>query len=153
MTDLILSEDLTQIGISVTQKEEVIWILADKLKSLGCVKTGFYESVITRERDYPTGLPSAIPVALCHTESQFVNQSALAVGTLTSPVMFNEMGSPDREIPVQIVFLIALKHPPAQSQYLKSLVSLLHDENLLREILNATKSQTVLTLLKANLRL
>jgi len=37
---------------------------------------------IQREREYLTGLPSGIPVALCHTDSQFTLHNAMAVGTL-----------------------------------------------------------------------
>jgi len=62
----------------------VIRILAAKLEAGGDVRRGY-------------------------SEVQYVNQSAMAIGTLASPVEFHEMRSPEKVIKTEIVFLLALK--------------------------------------------
>ncbi len=149
MAEVILSEDLIELGITETQKEDVIKILADKLKAQGLVKDGYYENVIKREKDFPTGLPTVIPVALCHTEAQYVNQSAMAVGTLAQPVEFNEMGTPERNIQAEIIFLLALKDPKDQINYLKQMVTVFKSKETLEKIRDATDPVALVTFLKS----
>ena len=149
MAEVILSEDLIELGITETRKEDVIKILADKLKARGLVKDGYYENVIKREKDFPTGLPTVIPVALCHTEAQYVNQSAMAVGTMAQPVEFNEMGTPERNIQAEIIFLLALKDPKDQITYLKKMVTVFKSKETLEKIRDATDEVALVTFLKS----
>jgi PTS system galactitol-specific IIA component len=148
MAEVILSEDLIELGITETKKEDVIKIMADKLWAKGYVKDGYYENVVKREKDFPTGLPTVIPVALCHTEAQYVNQSAMAVGTLAHPVEFNEMGTPERNIQAEIIFLLALKDSKDQITYLKKMVTVFKSKETLETIRDATDSKALVTFLK-----
>ncbi len=153
MAEVILSEDLIELGITETKKEDVIKILADKLKAKGYVKDGYYENVIKREETFPTGLPTVIPVALCHTEAKYVNQSAMAVGTLVHPVEFHEMGTPERDIKAEIIFLLALKDPKDQISYLKTMVTVFKNKETLETIRDATDPKALVTFLKDIFRL
>lgn len=148
MAEVILSEDLIELGITETKKEDVIKIMADKLWAKGYVKDGYYENVVKREKDFPTGLPTVIPVALCHTEAQYVNQNAMAVGTLAHPVEFNEMGTPERNIQAEIIFLLALKDPKDQITYLKKMVTVFKSKETLETIRDATDSKALVIFLK-----
>jgi galactitol PTS system EIIA component len=148
MTEVILSEELIELGINKTIKEDVIKILADKLKAKGYVKDGFFENVIKREKDFPTGLPTVIPVALCHTEAKYVNQSAMAVGTLVHPVEFNEMGTPECTIQAEIIFLLALKDPKDQISYLKKMVTVFKSKETLEAIRDAYDAGELVAFLK-----
>jgi galactitol PTS system EIIA component len=148
MAEVIISEDLIELGITETKKEDVLKILADKLKAKGYVKDGYYENVIKREETFPTGLPTVIPVALCHTEAKYVNQSAMAVGTLTHPVEFHEMGTPERNIEAEIVFLLALKDPKDQISYLKKMVTVFKSRETLETIRDATDPKALVAYLK-----
>lgn len=148
MAEVILSEDLIVLQIKETNKEAVIKLLADRLKAKGYVKDGYYDNVIQREKEFPTGLPTVIPVALCHTEAEYVNQSAMAVGTLAQPVAFNEMGTPERDIQAEIVFLLALKDPKDQITYLKTMVTVFKDKETLTTIRDAKDPAELLAFLK-----
>lgn len=148
MAEVILSDDLIALGITETKKEDVIKILADKLKAKGYVKDGYYENVIKREETFPTGLPTIIPVALCHTEAQYVNQSAMAVGTLAQPVEFHEMGTPERNIQAEIIFLLALKDPKDQITYLKKMVTVFKSKETLEKIRDSKDPHALVTFLK-----
>lgn len=138
MANIIISEKLIELNLPAAAKEEVLANLAGKLDALGCVNPGFYEGVIHREEQFPTGLPTAIPIALCHTEAHFVRQSALSVATLATPVKFQEMGTPERSVEAEIVFLLALNDPKQQVPWLKKMITLFRNQAYLETIKNQT---------------
>jgi galactitol PTS system EIIA component len=137
MSNAIFSADLIQLKIEATTKEEVIKILSDKLYEQGFTKDTFYENVLKREEDCPTGLPTIIPMAICHTESEHVNSSAIAFGNLVTPVAFHEMGSLENEVMAEMLFVIALKDPKDQIPLLKKMMQLFQDEETLVTLRNA----------------
>jgi PTS system galactitol-specific IIA component len=124
MPEIIIREDLVEVGLQAGNKEQVLRILSDRFLAHDFVTPGYYENVIKREQEFPTGLPTVIPIAICHTEAEYVNQSALAVATLAQPVQFSEMGTPERTVDAQIVFLLALKDPKQQVPWLKKMATL-----------------------------
>jgi|YNPNPStandDraft_1061719.scaffolds.fasta_scaffold24078_5 PTS system galactitol-specific IIA component len=135
---LTFQENLVEIGIRAERKEEAIKRLSDRLLAGGYVKESFYENVLRREAEFPTGLPTAIPLALCHTESEHVNETAIAVGTLETPVRFQEMGTPENDVMAEIIFVIALKDPKGQVFLLQRMMEVFKNEQTLSTIRNAT---------------
>lgn len=133
--------DLVELKIKAEKKEEVIKILTDKLLEQGYTKDTFYENVLRREKEFPTGLPSVIPMAICHTESEHVNSSAIALGTLVDPVEFQEMGTPERTVMAEMVFVIALKNPKDQVPWLKKMMTVFRDETILSNVRNASDKE------------
>ena len=134
---MIISKDLIFLGLDANDQWVALKTLAERLLEKGLVREGFLDSLLQREAAYPTGLPTAVPVALSHTDAQFVIQSALAVGVLQQPVSFHEMGTPDREVMVEIVFLLAIDDPKAQVATLQRFSSLLKDPVALQTIRDA----------------
>lgn len=135
---MIISEDLILLGLEASDRQAVLTTLAGKLLEKGIVREGFLASLLQREDSYPTGLPTVIPVALCHTEARFVHQSALALAVLRHPVAFREMGSPEHEVMVEMVFLLAIDDSKAQVATLQSLSLLLRDRAALESLRDAT---------------
>jgi PTS system galactitol-specific IIA component len=134
MGNVIISEDLVEINLDAPSKETAIKVLADKLKALDYVNDDYYENVIRREKNFPTGLPTVIPIALCHTEREFVKQSALAVGTLKHPIEFQEMGAPERIVKAEIIFLLALNDPKDQVPWLKKMMTVFKSKEVMDKI-------------------
>jgi PTS system galactitol-specific IIA component len=134
MSGVIISEKLIKLGMKETSKEEAIRTLAAGLYECDYVFDGYVENVIKREDVFPTGLPTKIPVALCHTEAQFVKQSSMAVGTLVTPIAFQEMGTPERTVNAEIIFLLALNDPKQQVPWLKKMSLLFKDIETLTAI-------------------
>jgi PTS system galactitol-specific IIA component len=58
----------------ITRKSSAL--LSGKVDGCGYVEEGLPNAVLARERQYPTGLPTKIPVALCHVEAEFVKQTS-----------------------------------------------------------------------------
>ncbi len=148
MGKVIISEDLVQTNIVASTKEEVIKVLADKLKAKKYVDDGYYDKVIQREKNYPTGLPTVIPIALCHTERESVLKSALAVGTLKNPVEFQQMGSPELTVKAEIVFLLALNDPKDQIPWLMKMTSTFKSKETMEKVRFAKSSQELATVCK-----
>lgn len=148
MPEIILSEKLIKIGMMETSKAEAIRALAAGLYTLDYVHEGYVENVIKREETFPTGLPTSIPVAICHTEAQYVKQSALAVGTLVTPIAFLEMGTLDHTVNAEIIFLLALNDPKQQVPWLKKMASLFKDQTMLKTIRDAKDPKKLMEILK-----
>ena len=131
---VIIDEKLIELGLDASTREEAIKVVADKLYALDYVNPGYYENVVKREQEFPTGLPSVIPVAVCHTEAQYVKQSAMGVATLAHPIEFREMGTPERSVQAEIIFLIALNDSKQQVPWLKKMAGVFKSEATLRAI-------------------
>ena len=149
MPPILIDEHLVHVGMAETAKEAAIRSLAQGLYDLDCVDQGYLENVLAREEIYPTGLPSWIPVAVCHTEARFVKRSALAVGTLASPIAFEEMGTPERTVAAEIIFLLALADPKEQVPWLKKMAGVFKDQNTLAAIRDARDAPALVQLLNA----
>jgi PTS system galactitol-specific IIA component len=149
MAEIIISEKLIKLGMIETSKEEAIKALAARLYDLDYVREGYVENVLKREEAFPTGLPTSIPIAVCHTEAQYVKHSALAVGTLVTPIAFQEMGTPERTVNAEIILLVALNDPKQQVPFLKKLSILFKDHDTLTTIRYAKDPQKLAEILKA----
>ncbi len=148
MAEIVISEKLIKLSMQTSTKEDAIKMLSDPFYELDYVREGYYEHVIEREKNFPTGLPTAIPVAVCHTEAEYVKQSALAVGTLLRPIAFQEMGTPERMVQAEIIFLLALNDPKQQVPWLKKMASIFKDRKTLEMIRNASDPMELAQALK-----
>jgi len=140
---IVFEEDLVSMGIDAQTPEEVIRILSDKLTEKGCVTDRFFEAVVSREKKFPTGLPTTIPVALAHTDALYCKRSAISVGILRTPVSFGEMGNPDSYLPVEIVFLLALADPKLETQWLQHLIKAFKENDFLKKLKNMQTKQEI----------
>lgn len=56
---MFFEERVALFGVEASSSEEVIKIAADELYKRGIVKEDFYEHVMLREKEFPTGLATA----------------------------------------------------------------------------------------------
>ncbi|MDR1506413.1 MAG: PTS sugar transporter subunit IIA [Treponema sp.] len=107
---LSITEENVLINADVDSGGGIISLLTGLLVQNGCVKAEYAGAVITREEQYPTGIPaSGLPVAIPHAfADDCVLKPCVAAATLGRPVMFRNMFDPDEELAVVMVFLIAL---------------------------------------------
>lgn len=141
-----------ELQYNAKNTEDVLKRLGQLLYSHNFVKDTYLKGILEREKVYPTGLPSrGIPIAIPHTDPIHVKKSQIAVMTLENPVSFSMMGDPEVTLPVQIVFMLAIKDPKQQLQLLKQLMKVFQDEKLLQEILASQDKEHLKTLLSQNL--
>ncbi|WP_422445474.1 PTS sugar transporter subunit IIA [Thermoanaerobacterium sp. DL9XJH110] len=146
-------EELIIPDIEATSFEEVLKILSESLHRKGYVKDGFYEKLIERERNFPTGLPveGDVKAAIPHASPEYVNKSAIAVGILKKPVTFVEMGTRDRFVECRIVFLLAIKDSKRHLEVLKRLMDFFVNSGNLERIVKARDRKVILHFILDNL--
>jgi len=106
---------------------------------LGYVKEDFVEAALERERNMPTGLPlgGEYNAAIPHVDIEYVHKSALGLATLKEPVVFYNMVENDKEVPCQLVIMLALDQPKAQIEMLQSTAGLLQSPEVIERIMKA----------------
>ncbi|OTN76007.1 hypothetical protein A5886_001083 [Enterococcus sp. 8G7_MSG3316] len=147
--DVTLDKELVFRNIKVNSDKEVLAYLADQLYKKGFVEESYIEAIQSREREYPTGLPSTQPsVAIPHANYELVHHTTLAIATLENPVVFHNMEDNDSLIPTQIVIMMAIGEPHGQVEMLQKIVGIIQDEPLRKQMVAAETDQILLNLLK-----
>jgi len=65
-----------------------------------------------------------------------VNKEQIALMTLKEPVSFYQMGTNDVEVPVRVIFMLALKEAHSQLTMLQQLIEVLQDKDIMERILS-----------------
>ena len=118
----MLFPECTLIHVKADRKEDVIWKLYEKLLQNGKVKENFYEAVLEREREYPTGLKfEKWEVAIPHVSPEYVLESTIAIAVLDEPVEFKRMDD-ESSVHVNVVFNIALGKDGKQIEILQDII-------------------------------
>lgn len=146
----ILQKDLIFLNEEYSAIEDVIQHVGQVMKEKNIVKDTYSDAVIDREKILPTGLSLSgqYGIAIPHTDSEHVNESAIALITLKNPINVCSMINPDESIPVKIVMLLAIHDPKQQVVILKELMGLFKDVDLLKKIENTKNPAGVFDLLK-----
>jgi PTS system galactitol-specific IIA component len=144
----LFHQEIIVTNLEAENREEVFRVLYKKLLDNGYVKESFLEGIIKRENTFPTGLLlNNYNVAIPHTDAEHVLKPAIAVATLSKPVIFKNMANPQEDVNVNIVFMIALNESHSQVEMLQQLVELIQNENFLMSILNAKGGDEVIDLM------
>lgn len=125
---------LVAAGLPASDAARAIRALSAMLADAGYVEPAYADAVVAREALFPTGLPTDPPVALPHADPDTVRRTAMAVGTLAAPVTFKEMGNPDHELAVRVIFLLAVRGKDEAVHLLKQLVLALRNHGALRRL-------------------
>ena len=113
--------------------EEAIKTAYEALYSKHFVKETFLQGCIEREKIYPTGLMTEVPVAIPHTDSIHVITPAICVLRLQSPVLFHNMETPETVVPAQFVFCMALKSGDDQVDMLRAILNTAQNKDFLEK--------------------
>jgi galactitol PTS system EIIA component len=144
----ILDKNLVVLNLEGNTAEDVIKYLGTIMEKEGYVKDSYINAVLQREKIYPTGLPSeGVCVAIPHIDSNHVFKSAISIGILKKPVKFHMMGNPDKELDVEIVFLLAIDNPKLQLNLLKNLMEVFQNSELLLKLKYSKEKDDIINLL------
>jgi PTS system galactitol-specific IIA component len=151
---LAVTEENVLINVDADCKEDVIRLLTELLVENGCVTPEYYDVLIKREEEYPTGLPTdGAKVAIPHGFSEgSVLKPALGIATLKRPVVFRNMVSKDEEISVEIVFLFALANADEGGEDLYRVMGVFSDGELLAALRVAKSGREVTEIMEKLLR-
>jgi PTS system galactitol-specific IIA component len=127
--EITIDENLIILGLDASKNEDVLAQMAQTLHQQGYVKESYKDAVISRERVFATGLPTeSYGVAIPHTDIVHVTEPAICVARLKNPVNFVIMGEEEATVPVNLVFMLAMKEQHAQLDLLQKLMAILQDQ-------------------------
>lgn len=137
----MIYSELILLGLDVPNAEQAIRHLGARMTEYGYVRETFVDAVIEREKTFPTGLPTPIPVAIPHTDAVHCCQPAIAVGVLTRPVTFGEMGNPQGKVDAKAIFLLSITDPSQQVIWLQKLVEAFHRPHFLQRLVTSRNTE------------
>jgi PTS system galactitol-specific IIA component len=128
-----------------SNSKDVIAHLGKCLFDAGYVRETFVDAALDRESRLPTGLPLSgdVNAAIPHTEVEHVLKPGLAMATLSAPVTFQNMVSPDEAVPCQLVFVMALDQPKAQIEMLQEIAGILQNPEVINGLMSAKDFEEV----------
>lgn len=132
--------ELSELNLVADTDVAVLTFLANKAEETGWVKSSFAEALLARERNYPTGLPTTIAVAIPHADVEHVNRAGLGIALLANPVPFMEMGGAGTAVSVQAVVLILVTDPHSQITMLTRLIDVFQTEGWYEKLGSAADS-------------
>jgi len=141
---------LVLVDCEAETDEEVITLLSDLARSRNYVSEIFKEKILEREREFPTGLPTEVPVAIPHVHDGCL-ESFFSVATLKKPVAFQSMDGAEDPVMTRIVFLFGITDPSHQTEVLKRFCSVFQNAALLRGYLEIKDRMQLLERLKEDL--
>ncbi|NOZ51146.1 MAG: PTS sugar transporter subunit IIA [Chloroflexi bacterium] len=148
----LLEPSAIVLNYAAQDAEDVIRVLSARLLATGHVRESFADAALARESELPTGLMLAgeIHAAIPHTDVEHVLRPAVALATLQKPVMFRHMIDPTEEIPVRLVFLLALEQPKSQVAMLQEVAIVLQNSQLITQLMSASSVSAVQQALAQN---
>lgn len=144
----LFDKKLILLNVKANKSEELLRFLAKELYQLGYVKDTFSDALIAREQLYPTGLPTAeIGVAIPHADAEHVIKPVIAVANLAKPVLFKEIGNGQRDVAVQMVFMMAIEGPKKHLDLLQKFMSIFSNAQVLKDLKAANTVDDILGIL------
>ncbi|KGL46514.1 PTS sugar transporter subunit IIA [Listeria sp. SHR_NRA_18] len=121
--DDLFQEDFTLMGGEFESREELFTEVATILEQKDYVTPSFCEAIIEREKVFPTGLEmNGIVIAIPHTDTVHVKRPFVFVSQLRKPLDFIQMGTTDKGIAVEMVFVLGICDPASQVPLLASIM-------------------------------
>lgn len=122
------------INEQVESWEDAISKTAKKLFEEGYVTDEFGDQCIKREQQYPTGLNTLVPIAIPHTDSDYVRQSAICLLKPKNKVNFIDMEDSTSAVEVAYILNLAIKDNKKQVPVLSKVIGLFNDTELIQEV-------------------
>ncbi|MCG1012883.1 PTS sugar transporter subunit IIA, partial [Tepidanaerobacter sp. GT38] len=140
-----LSKQSIFTNLNCNTREEVLRVLSNSLLSQGFVTPNFFDGILKREKDFPTGLQTnSIGVAIPHADPKYIIHDSIALGILSKPVTFYEMANISNKVDVYIVFLLALTDATKHLRILQKIIEIIKDEQLLKQMLKQNNEELYL---------
>lgn len=147
---MYFDEKVIILNGSAKTKEAALSELANLMLIKNSVNDNFLENVLKREEVYPTGLlVNGVGIAIPHTDSEYVKKSQLGFMSLESPIVFNEMGTLDKEVEVNLIFMLALKEAHEQLSMLQQLIEMFQNESVISSLFEIETEEEFIKLMES----
>jgi len=144
-----INKDYIFHKVSFKNSDELLEGLGSKLEQDNIVQKGFLEALKEREKNYATGLPVEIPVAIPHTDGSLVNEDQLVFASLEDPVTFNEMGGDEEDkVDVSIIIMLAIGDGGNHLEALTTLINTIQNNEFVQQLNDAEDENEMYTIIK-----
>jgi len=150
--DIKLDQNLFFTNLKKENKNDVLEFMGNNLFENGYVKENYTSSIINREREYPTGLPSTtFSIAIPHTDHDLVNTTTISVATLADTVEFDNMADNQESLDVKVIIMLAISEPKGQIEMLQKITGIIQDEDLKQNMIKSKDNEELLNIIKKEL--
>ena len=137
------------VGLEAEQDTEVLDILGNAMIRAGYGRAAYVDALLERERDFPTGLDiQGIGVAIPHTDACHVKKEGIAFASMKKPVPFYLMGEEDVQIPVSLIFMLAMQGTDTHLKRLQGILDIIQDTKTLEQLLQAREQKEIIQIIK-----
>lgn len=144
-----LNQQLVFLNKSYTSSDALFDDIGGQISARGFGTGQFVEKLKEREGNFPTGLNLGnYGVAIPHTDPEYITEQFISVATLNEPVSFKSMDNIEVEVPVRLVFILGLTKADNQLLVLQTLMQVIQDEQLVKEIMQEKSIKDVLSALE-----
>lgn len=131
---LITSQEMIITGLKAKNAEDVMQKLCGRALQNNYITPEFMTALTEREKEYPTGLPTGVPIAIPHIHDGCL-KSFFSMAITEEPVTFGCMGDPDEKIETRLIFLFGITDPGCQTAVLRKFSSIFQDDEVMNELL------------------
>ena len=140
-----IKEPLILVQKKYQSKQEVFEKIYQIALEQEFVREDFLQRVQAREAEFPTGIQlENLGVAIPHTDPECVLEEFVAIVTLNSPILFQQMDDPSKTTSVEIIFVLGLNQPHTQLKMLQTLMKLMQDAKKIASLLEIRTSNELL---------
>ena len=146
---MYFDHEIALFKVEAKNQKDALKILGDEFLKHDLVEKDFINKVIKREAVFPTGiiLDGNLGVAIPHTSAIYVKKMQIGFMSLAKPIKFGVMGTEDKEVDVDIIFILAIKDSSKHLDILQKLMRLFKNKVLIDELRNARDKEAYLNIL------
>lgn len=138
------------MGLEADTDQQALELLANQLWKEGVVKESYIPAVKLREKTFATGLLfEDMGIAIPHTDAEHVEEASIGIAILKQPIAFKAMGMPEEEVPVEMMFMMAIKEAHSQIEFLQALMEIFQTKGRLQTLQACTTAEAVVKTFKS----
>lgn len=126
-----------------TDRDQLIYQLAGEMAAHGMVEECYGKSVLERELEFPTGVPTPVPIAIPHSERSQVFKAGIGVAVLRNSAKFASMEDPNLYLDVKVVFMLAASLNDEHLYMIKDIMEIIQDTQVVTRLLAAKSTVEV----------
>ena len=144
-----INEDVININMEWSTKEEFFQQVHDKVFGLGYVTEDFNKKILEREGIFPTALNlGEYGVAIPHTDAEYIKEEFISICTFKDSIELSSMEDQNEKVQVKLAFVLGLNQPHNQLQVLTELMSIIQNKELVEGLINSSNTEEVLEIVK-----
>ena len=149
----LFRNDLVNLNNEALSQKEFFDSAYSELNNKGYVKNNFKESIIQREKKYPTGLLlEDISIAIPHTDSEHIKEAFVYINKLEHEINFYQMGNEEEVVTVKDVWMLGIKDPAKQVNLLAFIMELFNNPEFIQKYKEVSESEDLLELIKESIK-